>query len=62
MIITSVPSSIFLSLPWLVIGGGLVGKVLLSENLSRGNTEGTGLELKWVELVVHNRPEEQERI
>ena len=36
LIITSVSSLIFLSLPLFVVGEGLVGKVLLSENMSRG--------------------------
>ena len=36
LIITSVSSLIFLSLPLFVVGAGLVGKVLLSENMSRG--------------------------
>ena len=36
LIITSFSSLIFLSLPLFVFGAGLVGKVLLSENMSHG--------------------------
>ena len=46
--INLVPSLIFLSLPFLAVGGGLVGKVLLSEKLSYGNQRGRG----WRRIVL----------